>query len=479
MRKNSSRCLKLILIAGLFFMFFPPVGAVNEKIDFGITKTGSISSPGGVDTYTFSGVTGDAIVIRIAKTSGDLWPRITLYGSNGKEIKRAYSTTQTEILVTLTSPGTQKILVDDGYRGSYTGDYSIFVQRINNPDNVKPFEFGVAKSGSFKTPGFVDSFSFSAVTGDAVVIRISKTAGDLWPRITLYGPPGTELKRAYSTTTTEISYPLTSSGTYTILVDDGYRGSYTGDYSLFTQFTAGSASEAVISPVITTISPTVKPPSSVQRTPTGEQPAPTGSTPASDFPVNYMIVIIIAGIIIGVIVISAKKFSGKPKIAGPSRFDPRLPTTSSSEARISGTVNHDVIISYSTFDKPIADAVCAGLEYRGIRCWIAPRDILAGVNYQEGIIDAINTSKIMVLIYSSHANESPHVIREATIAMSKKVIIIPFRLDDAPLSKTMEFIISTPHWLDAITPPLEKHIEELGNTIQILLENERNKRKTV
>ena len=86
-------------------------------------------------------------------------------------------------------------------------------------------------------------------------------------------------------------------------------------------------------------------------------------------------------------------------------------------------------------DKPIADAVCAGLEGRGIRCWIAPRDILPGVNYQEGIIDAINSTKIMVLILSSHANESPHVIREATIAMSKKVIIIPFRIDDSPCQK--------------------------------------------
>jgi hypothetical protein len=100
------------------------------------------------------------------------------------------------------------------------------------------------------------------------------------------------------------------------------------------------------------------------------------------------------------------------------------------------------------------------------------------VNYQEAIIDAITSSKIMVLIYSSHANESPHVIREATIAMSKKVIIIPFRLNNSPLSQTMEFIISVPHWLEAITPPLEKHIKELADTIMILLENERKKQKT-
>ena len=32
---------------------------------------------------------------------------------------------------------------------------------------------------------------------------------------------------------------------------------------------------------------------------------------------------------------------------------------------------HDVFISYSTKDKVIADAICANLENRGIRCWIA------------------------------------------------------------------------------------------------------------
>ncbi|WP_179468215.1 TIR domain-containing protein [Mycolicibacterium vinylchloridicum] len=36
---------------------------------------------------------------------------------------------------------------------------------------------------------------------------------------------------------------------------------------------------------------------------------------------------------------------------------------------------HDVFISHSSLDEPAADAVCAELEARGIRCWTAPRDI--------------------------------------------------------------------------------------------------------
>jgi TIR domain len=36
------------------------------------------------------------------------------------------------------------------------------------------------------------------------------------------------------------------------------------------------------------------------------------------------------------------------------------------------TMAHDVFISHSHADKPAADAACAALEARGIRCWIAP-----------------------------------------------------------------------------------------------------------
>jgi len=41
-------------------------------------------------------------------------------------------------------------------------------------------------------------------------------------------------------------------------------------------------------------------------------------------------------------------------------------------------MSHDIFISYSSKDKPIADGICASLETAGIRCWIAPRDIAAG-----------------------------------------------------------------------------------------------------
>jgi len=131
--------------------------------------------------------------------------------------------------------------------------------------------------------------------------------------------------------------------------------------------------------------------------------------------------------------------------------------------------HHDVFISYAQQDKPIADAVCAKLESRNIRCWIAPRDINPGKNFPEAIIEGIEDGKVLVVIFSSFANKSPHVTRELTHAVNKGRIIIPFRIEDVAPSKSMEYLIGVPHWLDAVTPPMEKHIDRLVGTVEHII----------
>jgi hypothetical protein len=132
--------------------------------------------------------------------------------------------------------------------------------------------------------------------------------------------------------------------------------------------------------------------------------------------------------------------------------------------------HHDIFISYSHEDKPVSDAICSALESANFRCWIAPRDILPGQNYPSAIIKAIEQCKLMVIVFSSKSNNSDHVIRELTKAVSMGIIIIPFRIENVPPSRDMEYLIGIPHWLDALTPPLERHIEKLIRTIEVLLE---------
>ena len=133
---------------------------------------------------------------------------------------------------------------------------------------------------------------------------------------------------------------------------------------------------------------------------------------------------------------------------------------------------HDVFISYSSNDKPTADAACAVLEQKGIRCWIAPRDIVPGADWGESIIDAINDARALVLVFSSHANASPQIKREVERAVNKGIPIIPLRIEDVAPTTSLEYFISTPHWLDAYNPPLERHLTYLADVIAHILEGD-------
>ncbi|HUR32393.1 MAG TPA: TIR domain-containing protein [Vicinamibacterales bacterium] len=127
---------------------------------------------------------------------------------------------------------------------------------------------------------------------------------------------------------------------------------------------------------------------------------------------------------------------------------------------------HDVFISYASRDKAAADAVCEGLEQRSIRCWMAPRDIVPGVPWAESIIDAIEGSGVMLLLFSEASNKSVQVQREVERAVHKDVSLVPVRIENVMPTRTMEYFISSQHWFDAIQTPITQHMERLAQAVK-------------
>ena len=130
-----------------------------------------------------------------------------------------------------------------------------------------------------------------------------------------------------------------------------------------------------------------------------------------------------------------------------------------------------VFISHSSKDKPVGDAACAILEQRGYRCWIAPRDILPGTEWGEAIMNGLTSCQVFVLVFSANANESPQVRREIERAVHHGLLVIPFRIEDVAPHRSMEYFMSVPHWLDAMTPPLEAHLDKLAEVVGRLLDD--------
>jgi hypothetical protein len=133
---------------------------------------------------------------------------------------------------------------------------------------------------------------------------------------------------------------------------------------------------------------------------------------------------------------------------------------------------HDAFLSYSSKDKTWADAACAVLERYRVRCWIAPRDITPGDEWGASIIKGLNGSRIMVLIFSNHANASGQVRREVERAISQGMTVLPVRVEDVRPEGAMEYALGNRHWLDAFTPPVEQQLELIARAVQALLGRE-------
>ena len=128
-----------------------------------------------------------------------------------------------------------------------------------------------------------------------------------------------------------------------------------------------------------------------------------------------------------------------------------------------------VFVSYSQPDREAAFGVVSVLESRGIGCWIAPRDVTPAADWAAEIVAAIAAARLMVLVFSSSTNDSPQVRREVERAVHRRVAVLPFRIEDVLPSRSLEYFLSSQHWLDAFPPPLAPHCVRLADYLEGLL----------
>lgn len=131
-------------------------------------------------------------------------------------------------------------------------------------------------------------------------------------------------------------------------------------------------------------------------------------------------------------------------------------------------MKHDVVISYSSKNKIVADGICHYLEENRIKCWIAPRDIPPGSNYGNVISDAIMNCRVVVLVYSQNSSVSRWVSGETNAAFSNGKPIVPFRIDDTQPVGAYFVMLNQTHWIDAY-PHYSDHLPDLLQSLERLL----------
>ncbi|MEX1060016.1 MAG: toll/interleukin-1 receptor domain-containing protein [Methyloceanibacter sp.] len=122
-------------------------------------------------------------------------------------------------------------------------------------------------------------------------------------------------------------------------------------------------------------------------------------------------------------------------------------------------------ISHAKADEKKARAIAEGLESRGFKCWIAPRDVRAGRSYGDEIIRGIESTRSFVLVLSKASNDSAFVAREVERAVSKKKPIFAVRISNVEPAPSLELFISGTQWIDAFAGGVGPHVDRLANLL--------------
>ena len=228
------------------------------NLPFGQPQTGTISSAAQSNSYTFGANAKDVVNFTVVATSGNLSPKIDLYGPgaallsynyNGNPFGCSGGPTLELNSVTLPDTGTYTVVIAD-CSDTNTGNYTLFAQRTNDPTGATNLQFGgQPQAGTISSAAQSNSYTFGANAKDVVNFTVVAASGGLSPKIDLYGPTGAVVSYNYNGNpfgcsggpTLELnSVTLPDTGTYTVLIAD-CSDTNTGTYTIFAQRTNNPA----------------------------------------------------------------------------------------------------------------------------------------------------------------------------------------------------------------------------------------------
>ena len=125
-----------------------------------------------------------------------------------------------------------------------------------------------------------------------------------------------------------------------------------------------------------------------------------------------------------------------------------------------------VFVSHSALDINLAMQIVNSLESVGILCWIAPRNITPGYDYNAQITVGIRSSKALIVLESRNSIVSDQVTRELDAAANRRIPIIPVRIESIQRSDAFEHLLRTYQWIDAFPPPLDDHLAKIVSGVK-------------
>jgi TIR domain len=127
--------------------------------------------------------------------------------------------------------------------------------------------------------------------------------------------------------------------------------------------------------------------------------------------------------------------------------------------------NKNIFVSFSKQDQAAALEILGRIESADIKCWISCRDVPRGRDYQDAIVDALDTAGAMVLVFSNNANNSEEIKRELALASAKRLFVLPVRIENAEPTKGFKYQLATRQYID-LFEDREKNMTLVVTTLQ-------------
>jgi len=121
----------------------------------------------------------------------------------------------------------------------------------------------------------------------------------------------------------------------------------------------------------------------------------------------------------------------------------------------------EVFVSYSSQDHAQVSKIIERLRKAGVSVWMDEGGIDAATLWSEAIVEAINESKVLIMMVSKHSTDSANVVKEVMIASESSKTILPVYLEPADIPTRLKYQLTGIQHSEAYSLTPDELLDEL------------------
>jgi serine/threonine protein kinase len=135
-----------------------------------------------------------------------------------------------------------------------------------------------------------------------------------------------------------------------------------------------------------------------------------------------------------------------------------------------------VFVCCATEDAAAGEAVRAGLENNGLKCFLQDPGLAPVQSSANRLSEAIREAELFLLIFSQQSNHSSDVRLQLETAAHFKLPVVTFRIEPVQPADDLSYFLWEKHSVDGFEGRLDAHIPVLSQQIKALLKTEEEDR---